>query len=278
MSTKKVTWYEKTVEYAFVRKFLEAAAMPLSGTAEKVGDTIFYKGNSFFIIEFKRGLNLGEERKRERGKYLDIGESVQRILNHEACISHYVVLGYLDEKQKFGLKAQYYVGFMAEEYLKECLNKYDEFLKECCKCLKKFDECLNECLNKSSNKSDECSNKYKECLDECSKKYGFYKHEHLKCLRNEYKNRLRNEQSWQLTSNDTVFFPTPITDLKSLKTYLQLLIDEKDKSSKDSSSVDYGNILIVDKDGNACALSDREGLQKLELKFPTNTPSSTPSP
>lgn len=62
MSTKKVTWYEKTVEYAFARKFLEAAAMPLSGTAEKVGDTIFYEGNSFFIIEFKRGL---DEKKRE---------------------------------------------------------------------------------------------------------------------------------------------------------------------------------------------------------------------
>ena len=47
------------------------------------------------------------------------------------------------------------------------------------------------------------------------------------------------------------------------------------RTSKDSSSVDYGNILIIDEDGNACALSDREGLQKLDLKFPTNTPSST---
>ena len=34
---------------------------------------------------------------------------------------------------------------------------------------------------------------------------------------------------------------------------------------------------IVDKDGNACALFDKECLQKLDLKFPTDTPSSTSS-
>lgn len=70
MSTKKVTWYEKTVEYAFARKFLEAAAMPLSGTAEKVGDTIFYEGNSFFIIEFKRGLDEKKRRKMNKRNIL----------------------------------------------------------------------------------------------------------------------------------------------------------------------------------------------------------------
>lgn len=268
MSTKKVTWYEKTVEYAFVRRFLEAAAMPLSGTAEKVGDTIFHEENSFYIIEFKRGLNLGEERKREIGKYLDIRKSVERILKHKACISHYVVLGYLDEKQEFGLKAQYYVDFMAEEYLNEYLNKYKECLNDDKKCFKEYSECSKKCLNE--NEKYLCQCKYSECLDKNLKKNNLDK-----VIKNSL-SILQNNRSWQLTSTDTVFDNNPITDLESLKTYLQLLIDEKKSSSKDSSSVDYGNILIVDEDGNACALSDREGLQKLDLKFPTNTPSSTP--
>lgn len=276
MSTKKVTWYEKTVEYAFVRRFLEAAAMPLSGTAEKVGDTIFHEKNSFYIIEFKRGLDVKKEKKDEQEKYLNIIESVKRILKHEACISHYVVLGYLDEKQEFGLKAQYYIDFIGEKYLKEYLNKYDKYLNEFNECSKKCRECLAEGSMESVEKYNKCYDECLECKEKKLKKDGLGRH--LEYLLDDYKKRLQNEQSWQLTSTDTDFCSTPFMDLESLKTYLQLLIDEKKKSPKDSSSVDYGNILIVDEDGKACALSDREGLQKLELKFPTNTPSSTPSP
>ena len=209
----KVTWYEKTVEYAFARKFLEAAAMPLSGTAEKVGDAIFYEGNSFFIIEFKRGLNLEEERKSERNKYSNIEEAIDNIMAEvPACDSHFVVWGYVDKKLKFELRAQRYFAF------------------------------IDEILGSDSS---------------------YY--------------------PWELTSypwesNSLCRYFKPLNNLTQLKAYLQVLINEKEKSSKDSSSVDYGNILIVDKDGNACSLSDREGLQKLELKFPTNTPSSTSSP
>ena len=245
MSTKKVTWYEKTVEYAFVRKFLEAAAMPLSGTAEKVGDTIFYTGNSFFIIEFKRGLDLNGEKRKEQDKYDgSVVTSARKILAHEACVSHYVVWGYIDEEQRFGLKAQCYIDFIAEEYLEQYIEEYIER------------------YNISHNDVRE---------------YVLPKHIKQKYLFDYADRSLLNKiQPWELTSNHTGF--CPIKDLEKLKTYLQLLIDEKKSSSNDSSSVDYGNILIVDKDGKACALSDREGLQKLELKFPINTPSSTYTP
>ena len=249
MNTKKVTWYEKTVEYAFVRKFLEAAAMPLSGTAEKVGDTIFYTGNSFFIIEFKRGLDLNSEKRKEQNKYDGgVETSARKILAHEACVSHYVVWGYIDEEQKFGLKAQCYIDFIAEEYLEKYMNEY----------IKRYNDGCNNVGNDVRN-------------------YDFPKHIKQNYVYDYIDSSLSNKiQPWELTSNHTGF--CPIKDLEKLKTYLQLLIDEKESSSKDSSSVDYGNILIVDKDGNACALSGREGLQKLELKFPTNTPSSTYSP
>ena len=125
VNTRNIKWYEKTVEYAFARKFLEAAAMPLSGTAEKVGDTIFYTGNSFFIIEFKRGLDLNGEKRKEQNKYDgNVVTSARKILAHEACVSHYVVWGYIDEEQKFGLKAQCYIDFIAEEYLEQYMEEY----------------------------------------------------------------------------------------------------------------------------------------------------------
>lgn len=211
-NTIKVTWYEKTVEYAFARKFLEAAAMPLSGTAEKVGDAIFYEGNSFFIIEFKRGLNLEQERESERNKYSNLEEAIENIQEkYPACESHFVIWGYLDKKLKLELRAQTYIDFIGEGLGFE--------------------------------------------------PYG---------------------EPWELNcypceSNSLCRYFQPLDNLMQLKEYLQVLINEKKSSSKDSSSVDYGNILIVDKDGNACALSDREVLQKLELKFPTDTPSSTSS-
>lgn len=300
MNTKQVTWYEKTVEYAFARKFLEAEAMPLSGTAEKVGDTIFYEKNSFYIVEFKRGLDVNAERRKEQEKYGNsIKESAQKILKNEICMSHYVVWGYVDENQIFGLKAQYYIGFVAEGYLEECLKNYKKCLRECLKgeeclgeeCLKKYEEDLKEYLEikvfleeceEPSEEFDKCfeeDKKYFEehekCLEASLKKYDLNKH--IRSFLYEYQDgNLQNMiKPWVLPPNYTGF--RHVKDLEKLKIYLQLLIDEKIKSS-DGSSVDYGNILIVDKDGNACALSDREGLQKLELKFPTNTLSPTPSP
>ena len=303
-NTKKVTWYEKTVEYAFARKFLEAEAMPLSGTAEKVGDTIFYAGKTFYIVEFKRGLDVKAESKKEQEKYGNsIKESAQKILKNEVCMSHYVVLGYVDKEQRFGIKAQYYIGFIAEEYLKECLEQYKKCLKECLKgeeclneeSLKKYEEDLKEYeeykeheeylerCNEPSEEPDkyfEESKKYfdehEKCLEESLEKYGLYRHIRGFLYEDQDGNLGDMTKPWVLSSNCTDF--RPVKDLEKLKTYLQLLIDEKKSSSNDSSSVDYGNILIVDKDGNACALSNREGLQKLELKFPTNTHSSTYSP
>lgn len=214
MSTKKVTWYEKTVEYAFVRKFLEAAAMPLSGTAEKVGDTIFYEGNSFFIIEFKRGLNLGEERKSERNKYSDIEKTINKLQEHPASKSHFVVWGYVDKELNFALRAQKYFAFIDEKLGSDSPYKPWE-------------------------------------LD-------IYP--------------LKSTSPCELILLNLSFIP--LNNLEQLKTYLQLLIDEKKSSSNDSSSVDYGNTLIVDKHGTACALSDRGGLEELGLEFPTNKPSS----
>ena len=68
-----------------------------------------------------------------------------------------------------------------------------------------------------------------------------------------------------------------ISNLEEFKKYLHFLINSKKVINGSSSSVDYGNTLIVDKHGTACALSDKGGLEELGLEFPTNTPSSDSS-
>ncbi len=176
----KIIWYEKTVEYAFVRKFLKAAAMPLSGPAEKVGDTIFNEENSFFIIEFKKGIKknsnsslsgLSNQVEQEKKKYIDINTTMVNMPNYSAYSCHYAVYGIYDEKEK------------------------------------------------------DSNEKFK----------------------------------------------------LAFINYLHFLINSKKVINGSSSSVDYGNTLIVDKHGTACALSDKGGLEELGLEFPTNTPSSDSS-
>ncbi|MDO4227116.1 hypothetical protein [Neisseria sp.] len=191
---KEPTWYEKTVEYAFVRKFLNLDAMPLSGTAEKIGDTMFYEGNHFYIIEFKRGKDIKSEITSEQNKYLNYEKSMKTLCEHNREKPHYVVFGKINDQQEWGLFAAHYVCFVCRKY----------------------------------------------------------------------------KHHWPLTSLSTDL--KPITSKEQLKEYLQLLINEKESSSGSSSSVDYGNTLIVDKDGNACSLSDREGLAELNLVFPINKP------
>lgn len=51
------TWWEKTVEYAFVTRNVFDCATPLSGIPEKAGDTIFSNGERFVLVEFKRDVS-----------------------------------------------------------------------------------------------------------------------------------------------------------------------------------------------------------------------------
>lgn len=208
----KIIWYEKTVEYAFVRKFLETAAMPLSGPAEKVGDTIFNEGNSFFIIEFKKGIkknlngslsDLSNQVEQEKKKYVDINTTMANMSNYSAYSCHYAVYGIYDEKEKD-----------SNEKFKLAFINYLDFIK-----------------------TDSNNNTQPKILSDLSE---------LK----------------------------RISNLTEFKEYLQFLINSKKVINGSSSSIDYGNTLIVDKHGTACALSDREGLEELGLEFPTNKLSS----
>lgn len=182
-----LNWYEKTVEYAFIRKFLDASAMPLSGAAEKIGDTIFHDDNGFYIVEFKRGKNEIQEIKNEQNKYSNYEESIKKLYQHPAKYSHYVVSGAI-QKNVFILNCSLYFEFLSN--------------------------------------------------------FAF----------------IDGYGTWQLTSL-CVFLPKTTNEekiiginLSTLKDYLKLLITEKRSLYRNNSNIDYDNIIIIDKYGNACSL------------------------
>ncbi|SMM99453.1 hypothetical protein SPONN_596 [uncultured Candidatus Thioglobus sp.] len=124
-----LTWWEKTVEYAFVVENSKGLAIaPLDGRLEEsFSDTVIKNGGKFSLIEFKRDKGcLGSE----RGKYdkYDIAEKELKDYS-ENC--HYLIYG-TDSKTDF-LKAQgYFSGteITIKEILKQgvCCQFFEEYL------------------------------------------------------------------------------------------------------------------------------------------------------
>lgn len=107
-----VNWWEKTVEYAFVRKHMSelASAVPLDGNPEQWwGDLITEEGGEFNLIEFKRDFDAIDD---EVDKYsslkpsADIGRNHARLVRQqrpsllvmEGALAHILVLGVEDEE------------------------------------------------------------------------------------------------------------------------------------------------------------------------------------
>lgn len=146
-------WYEKTVEYAFVRKYLNASAMPLDGIAEKAGDVIFHDEAEFFIVEFKRGLKLKDEIKKELTKYHDVNQSRQDLEKHNAHKAHYLVWGDIS-KNAFKLKCCPYISILDNIFMD--MNILDNMLGDTFsdepKCLQVIMKLYKEAYISKSNK------------------------------------------------------------------------------------------------------------------------------
>lgn len=89
---EKSTWWEKSVEYAFImegaRKNVFKLAAPLAGHAERAGDGVFSASSRIVLIEFKRS---AAEFVDERVKYSDWGAAREDLAAHSAC--HFFVYG-----------------------------------------------------------------------------------------------------------------------------------------------------------------------------------------
>ena len=86
-----ITWWEKTVEYAFIQKHIAIDTMiaPLDGHHERAGDAIFSADGLWIVIEFKRDENGILD---ERCKYKDYYRARDELSSRDG--HHLLVYGY----------------------------------------------------------------------------------------------------------------------------------------------------------------------------------------
>ena len=111
MNSDEPKWFEKTVEYAFVRRFADFLACPLDGRLETMGDTIFSSGHTFFLVEFKVDASSASVAS-ERNKYADAEASIEVLRRYSSSRCHWAVFGGLKD-QRFYLAMKNYVDFLA---------------------------------------------------------------------------------------------------------------------------------------------------------------------
>ena len=111
MKDEEPKWFEKTVEYAFVRRFADFLACPLDGSLETMGDTIFSTGHTFFLMEFKVDASSASVAS-ERNKYADAEASIEVLRGYSSSRCHWAVFGGLKD-QRFYLAMKNYVDFLA---------------------------------------------------------------------------------------------------------------------------------------------------------------------
>lgn len=109
-----LTWWEKTVEYAFVavlyKENLIDFAAPISGRYERSSaDGIFGKDNALVLIEFKRD---AEEIPSEVSMFKDY-TGAQKALSHYD--HHWIVYGRINGNNKFAVRGRKYFDDLTEE-------------------------------------------------------------------------------------------------------------------------------------------------------------------
>lgn len=119
-------WWEKTVEYAFVREILPSAAeaFPLAGDVEKsFGDLLIALNATCRLIEFKRDKDAIQSEKKKfpafvldsakkkvmNGKFVDLlQQTFPELIKCEGSKAHFFVYGHPEDKKSFLLHAVRY--------------------------------------------------------------------------------------------------------------------------------------------------------------------------
>ncbi|ART62851.1 hypothetical protein [Kushneria marisflavi] len=87
-------WWEKTVEYYFIRKFIsdEMILSPLDGEHERAGDALLSNHEKWIVIEFKKDSNsLASERR----KYKNYSEAKKELSSSDD--HHFLIYGQVDD-------------------------------------------------------------------------------------------------------------------------------------------------------------------------------------
>ncbi|MGU3703155.1 hypothetical protein NAL94_14395 [Vibrio alginolyticus] len=99
-----ILWWEKTVEYFFVQKYvnLDMFIAPLDGNQEKGGDAIFSNESKWVLIEFKRDQDSIDSEIKKFSDY----QLAKKTL--EAFGSHHLIIYGQSNDDKFSLSCQEY--------------------------------------------------------------------------------------------------------------------------------------------------------------------------
>tara|TARA_R100001377_G_C3165765_1_gene101240 strand:+ start:306 stop:896 length:591 start_codon:yes stop_codon:yes gene_type:complete len=97
-------WWEKTVEYYFIRKFIpeEMILSPLDGAEEKAGDAFLSTNEKWVILEFKKDFgSLNSEKK----KYKNYSLAEKDLMPDDS--HHFLIYGQINNDE-FGLAGRTY--------------------------------------------------------------------------------------------------------------------------------------------------------------------------
>lgn len=116
MPRKKRIWWEKTVEYLYVCKYLGDYKMvvPLDGEHEKLSDSALLDGFRWIIVEFKKNYNwLSAEKnkfnKHEENRYDIAKKTLMEEYGDSIGIKHhFLVYGDIDNEGNLSLKTEQY--------------------------------------------------------------------------------------------------------------------------------------------------------------------------
>lgn len=97
-------WWEKTVEYYFIRKFIpdEMILSPLDGEQEKAGDTFLSNNEKLVILEFKKDFESLASEKKKYKNYAAAETELSPCDNH-----HFLIYGQIVDGS-FGLRGKTY--------------------------------------------------------------------------------------------------------------------------------------------------------------------------
>lgn len=122
-TSSKPIWWEKTVEYEYIIKYLkpEQFAIPFDGEPEKLGDTLFMNGDTFFLIEFKKlrdsscisaeKSKFGSKKEPREENLKNLHSALKLKSNH-----HFIVYGEDTKiKDEMAIKAANYFQYLATE-------------------------------------------------------------------------------------------------------------------------------------------------------------------
>ncbi|WP_043558508.1 hypothetical protein [Chromohalobacter israelensis] len=168
-------WWEKTVEYFFIRKYIpkDMILSPLDGEQEKAGDAFLSSNEKWVILEFKKDCqSLSSEKK----KYTNYDDAVKALSPSDT--HHFLIYGQISDGE-FELAGKTYFSGKAVSNIKEIFEagknreEFISYLERLIQYKSKLDEASGGSVGgysfvagiSADNKITSCMNLYEFGLD-----------------------------------------------------------------------------------------------------------------